>query len=296
MIVFDQIESVLADYFEVPVLSCDAQEVSGGDIHSSYALTLTGDKSLPKRVFAKANSGDAADVLYSEYQSLKEIDTLCSGLYPKPLLFHQENNHAVLIMSFYQLGSFDSASAVQAGKALAEQHKLSNLKFGWGSNNYIGLTPQPNHWRDNWVDFFREQRLLPMLDRACQKGLSQNSVQAAHDVVANLDEFLGHQVIPALVHGDLWSGNLSMDTENRQPLFFDPAPYYGDREVDIAMTELFGRQADAFYQAYEAVSPLDKGYEQRRPIYNLYHALNHVVLFGTSYNGLVRNLLRQITN
>ena len=98
------------------------------------------------------------------------------------------------------------------------------------------------------------------------------------------------------MHGDLWSGNLSLDTEHRKPLFFDPAPYYGDREVDIAMTELFGRQADAFYQAYEAVSPLEKGYEQRRPIYNLYHALNHVVLFGTSYNGLVRNQLEQITS
>lgn len=296
MIVVDQIESVLADYFKVPHLSCHAQEVSGGDIHSSYALTLTCSKSIPKRVFAKANSGDAADVLHSEYQSLKEIDTLCSGLYPKPLLFHREDNHAVLIMSFHQLGSFDSASTAQAGKALAEQHKLSNLNFGWGSDNYIGLTPQPNHWKDHWVDFFREQRLLPMLDRASQRGLSQNSAQAAHEIVANLDELLSHQVVPALVHGDLWSGNLSLDTENRKPLFFDPAPYYGDREVDIAMTELFGRQADAFYQAYETVSPLDKGYEQRRPIYNLYHALNHVVLFGTSYNGLVRNQLEQITN
>ena len=133
--------------------------------------------------------------------------------------------------------------------------------------------------------------LLPMLARAKQTGLSSSSVAKVNDVIDSLDELLPHQVTPSLVHGDLWSGNLSLDCATSKPLFYDPAPYYGDREVDIAMTQLFGRQPGAFYQAYNEVWRLENGYEDRLAVYNLYNALNHVTLFGLSYSGLVLSLI-----
>ena len=159
-------------------------------------------------------------------------------------------------------------------------------------DSYIGMTPQANQWMDSWVNFFREQRLLPMLARAKQAGLSSSSVAKVNGVIDSLDELLPHQVVPSLVHGDLWSGNLSLDCATSKPLFYDPAPYYGDREVDIAMTQLFGRQPDTFYQAYNEVWPLENGYQDRRAVYNLCPALNHVTLFGLSYSGLVDECLR----
>jgi len=133
-----------------------------------------------------------------------------------------------------------------------------------------------------------------MLDRAEAKGLPGSSVSRVNEIASGLNEILSHKVIPSLVHGDLWSGNLGWDLDISKPLFYDPAPYYGDREVDIAMTELFGRQPDTFYQTYEEVWPLDSGYENRRYTYNLYHALNHVVLFGPTYNNLVDDCFNKI--
>ena len=180
------------------------------------------------------------------------------------------------------------------GRALAEQHKLTHDQFGWSSDNYIGMTSQPNRWMPNWVDFFREQRLLPMLEKANNKGLTGASALRVNKVISCLEDILSHEVLSSLVHGDLWSGNLGFDSDTSKPLFYDPAPYYGDREVDLAMTRLFGQQSDVFYLAYEQAWPLESGHEDRRAVYNLYHALNHVALFGSSYNSLVDDCLNQV--
>ena len=288
------IETVLKEHFSVANLKVDCVPVSGGDIHSSVELNLTGGRSLPNRLFGKFNSDFGVDVLKTEFESLKIINELLPSLYPQALLFDRSQGEGGLIMQFHNLTSLNNSNAADAGRALAEQHKQSNGEFGWVSDNYIGMTPQSNQWTSNWVDFFREQRLLPMLERAKVEGLSGASASKVGDVIASLNEVLSHEVIPSLVHGDLWSGNLGFDRNASKPLFYDPAPYYGDREVDIAMTELFGRQPDTFYHAYDEVWPLDSGYEDRRAIYNLYHALNHVVLFGLSYSSLVDGCLNQI--
>ena len=281
------IRAVLKQYFAVEDLNIDSMPASGGDIHSSVELSLTGDDVLPNHLFGKFNSGVGVDVLKTEFESLNLINALLPSLYPQALLFDQFDNEGVLIMQFHNLTSLNDVNAADAGRALAEQHKLSNDQFGWQGDNYIGMTPQSNQWAPDWVVFFREQRLLPMLENAKAKGLSKAAVLRINEVVASLEELLPHKVIPSLVHGDLWSGNLAWDCDTSKPLLYDPAPYYGDGVVDIAMTKLFGQQPISFYHAYEGVLPLEEGYEDREAVYNLYHALNHVALFGLSYARLV---------
>ncbi len=268
--------------------------MSGGDIHSSVALKLIGDEVLPNHLFGKFNVGIGADVLKTEFESLTLINKLLPGLYPQPLLFDNSGVEGALIMPFHNLTSFGGSNAADAGRALAEQHKLTHDQFGWSSDNYIGMTSQPNRWMPNWVDFFREQRLLPMLEKANNKGLTGASALRVNTVISCLEDILSHEVLSSLVHGDLWSGNLGFDSDTSKPLFYDPAPYYGDREVDLAMTRLFGQQSDVFYLAYEQAWPLESGHEDRRAVYNLYHALNHVALFGSSYNSLVDDCLNQV--
>jgi len=288
------IKSLLEGYYSAEGVDVICRPVSGGDIHTCSQLDLVGVDGLPERLFVKSNSGVGGDVLRTEFESLNAINDLCSESYPEALLFEECESEAVLIMSFHRLTSLDNHSAAQAGRALAQQHKVACENFGWATNNYIGLTPQSNAWSQSWVDFFRSQRLLPMLNRAKQQGLSELMVSSVEQVMSCLDGLLPHNVVPSLVHGDLWGGNLAYDRDALKPLFYDPAPYYGDREVDLAMTRLFGELPASFYLAYEEVWPLEPGYRHREAVYNLYHALNHVVLFGLSYESLVDSCLAKI--
>jgi len=293
------IKTALNKYYDVDTLTIEATSVSGGDIHNSSALFLRGDFEgaepyIPDRLFVKTNTGIGAQVLASEFESLKLINSICSGLYPNAILFEQFANEGVLLMSFHTISALSSGNAFMAGKALARQHKNTANKFGWQTENYIGLTLQQNQWTLNWAEFFGEQRLRPMLLRALDQGLSKQAGTRVNKVISKLTGLLDHAVVPSLLHGDLWSGNLGYEQPLARALFYDPAPYYGDREADLAMTELFGRLPNSFYQAYQNEWPLESGYERRRPVYNLYHALNHVVLFGATYNGLVETCLNQI--
>ena len=285
---------LLRRYFNVEDLACNILSVSGGDIHTCSQLDLVGVAGLPECLFVKSNSGVGGDVLRTEFESLNAINDLFSESYPEALLFEECENEAALIMSFHRLTSLDNDSAAQAGRALAQQHKVTCENFGWSTDNYIGLTPQSNAWSQSWVDFFRSQRLLPMLNKAKQQSLSELMVSSVEQVMSCLDVLLPHKVVPSLVHGDLWGGNLAYDRDALRPLFYDPAPYYGDREVDLAMTRLFGELPASFYLAYEEVWPLESGYRHRVAVYNLYHALNHVVLFGLSYESLVGSCLAKI--
>jgi fructosamine-3-kinase len=159
-----------------------------------------------------------------------------------------------------------------------------NDRFGWESDNWIGLSPQKNAWDDDWPGFFWEFRLAPQLQRA---GLLKES----SSFLSRLERlFQQYKPIPSLLHGDLWSGNVGFTQEG--PVIFDPAVYYGDREADIAMTELFGGFPDEFYSEYKKELPLDRGYETRKHLYNLYHLLNHLNLFGSGYRAQVDATLR----
>jgi len=282
----------LQEFFDDDQIEITLQAVHGGDIHQSAMIQLVSGNSAPKKLFVKTNAISAYEVLKSEYDSLKAIDDVFSGVYPKPILFKSLEDKVILLMTFHEISSFNKRFSAEAGRLLAQQHRIVHNKFGWFADNFIGLTPQSNQWKENWVEFFREQRLLPMLKMAITNGLDKHSAQQVEQLLDNLDMILNHDIVPSLVHGDLWSGNLGVDMGIKQPIFFDPAPYYGDREVDLAMTELFGRLPADFYQHYNSAYPIQEGYEQRKHVYNLYHALNHVVLFGSGYLGLVAACLK----
>jgi protein-ribulosamine 3-kinase len=163
------------------------------------------------------------------------------------------------------------------GQMLAHLHRQTGPRFGWHRDNYIGLAPQENGWCDDWAEFWRERRLRPQFERAGLK------CEFFEEILKK------HRPRPSLLHGDLWSGNAGFIAEG--PVVFDPAVYYGDREADLAMTELFGGFPREFYQAYDEAFPLEAGYEKRKPLYNLYHLLNHLNLFGGSYLGQVKTTL-----
>jgi len=185
----------------------------------------------------------------------------------------------------------------EMGRHLAAMHQKTppnslNRGFGWDRNNTIGSTPQINTWTSNWAEFFAEHRIGYQLSLAKRRG---GTFSKGEQLVKAIPELLAdHQPQPSLVHGDLWGGNAAF-TASGEPLIFDPAAYCGDREVDIAMTELFGGFPSAFYRGYNEVWPLDAGYEQRKTLYNLYHILNHFNLFGGGYasqaNGMIQRIL-----
>ena len=163
--------------------------------------------------------------------------------------------------------------------------------FGFPEDNYIGATPQKNTPMTRWVDFFRECRLLPQIKMADQY-FDTNTRRLCAKLLDHLDSFLPEPEFPSLLHGDLWSGNSAPGPDGKAWIF-DPAAYVGHHEAELAMTELFGRCPEEFYRAYSEITPIDSGYRDRRDLYNLYHLLNHLNLFGGSYLGSVQQILRR---
>ncbi len=181
-------------------------------------------------------------------------------------------------------GTSRSAGAM-LGERLAAQHRVSAAAFGWHRDNTICSTPQANAWCDDWVTFFRDRRLRPQLELARANGFRGRLQERGAALLGQLDRLLDPpQEAPALLHGDLWGGNWGTD-EQGAPVIFDPAVYFGDRLADIAMTRLFGGFGADFHAAYAAAWPLPPGAETRMTLYNLYHLLNHLNLFGGGYLG-----------
>jgi len=187
-------------------------------------------------------------------------------------------------------------AAGRMGRELAQMHRHTskNGQFGWDIDNTIGATPQPNGWQASWVEFWDEKRLGHMLKLCRREGHDFGQVE--RELRAKVKQILsedGYSPAPSLLHGDLWTGNVAATGEG-VPCIFDPAVYYGDREADLAMTALFGSLAPAFYTAYMEEWPLEPGYEKRKVVYNLYHILNHIVLFGGGYRSQAQRMIDQI--
>ncbi|NND81099.1 MAG: phosphotransferase [Gammaproteobacteria bacterium] len=283
------LQSAVADY-DPSLRIASTERVSGGDIHAAFCMRLAdGDA-----IFVKANTLDRSAVLRSEYESLIEFAKFPDLNYPRALHFSRDNNHAYLLMSWHEMGSLDRHTAADLGYLLARQHSIEAAEFGWPQDNFIGWTPQCNSRLPSWAAFFRERRLQPQLALAGQRGLDVALAQSCQLVCDELDTLLaGAERRPALLHGDLWSGNVASEGGTRG-ILFDPAPYFGAPEADLAMTELFGRLPVGFYAAYESQRPRQPGYQRRAAVYNLYHALNHFNLFGSGYQALIKTQLRQM--
>ena len=197
---------------------------------------------------------------------------------PEPISHGAAGGKAFLLLEFLSLKQRGDFAAL--GRMLAEAHRKPGGRFGWSRDNYIGATPQANGWCDSWAEFWRERRLKPQVELAKRNGF---------DLRFDEDLLKNHSPQPALLHGDLWSGNAGFTAEG--PVVFDPAVYYGDREADLAMTELFGGFPREFYKAYEETYPLEDGYRLRKHLYNLYHLLNHLNLLGAGYLSQVKETL-----
>jgi protein-ribulosamine 3-kinase len=252
------------------------KDLPGGDINQ--AALLSGGQT---NWFVKYRVGAPAGMFEAEALALLEISATGCIRAPAPVAWGESDGTAWLVLEYLQLTSRGPASML--GEQLASLHGLSCDSFGWSRDNYIGTTPQLNRRSDNWTSFWRDCRLGPQLAMARDAGFGNRLSDRGERLLASLDLlFKDHEPAASLLHGDLWAGNKAF-TPAGQPVIFDPASYYGDRETDIAMTELFGGFEPAFYAAYQAHSPLSAGYPLRRDLYKLYHVLNHLNLFGQAY-------------
>jgi len=261
------------------------QPTSGGCINQTYQL---GDW------FIKCNRPESLDMFAAEAMALAEISQCKTIRVPQPLWHGVIAGQACLIMEYLPLQALKGKAEERLGQQLAALHQQVQPHFGWHRDNTIGSTAQPNKPDPDWVNFWRTQRLEYQLRLAADRGYGGRLQQLGERLSQELDSLLaGHCPQPALLHGDLWAGNAAM-TADQQPVIFDPACYYGDREADIAMTELFGGFSRRFYSAYQEIYPLDHGAPLRFTLYNIYHLLNHLNLFGGGYAQQAQRLMASV--
>lgn len=265
-----------------------AKGISGGDIHQAWWLQTNRGE-----FFLKTNHPKAEALFASEALALGVIRASQTIRCPDVISYGNTNHQAWLLMEYIEMQA--QGDDYLRGQQLAQMHRQTHSQFGWQQTNYIGHTPQLNAWHDSWPTFYAQQHLKPQLELAQQNGASAELIELGYRLIKNIDAFfLTYQPQASLLHGDLWAGNSAFDTQGL-PVIFDPASYYGDRETDIAMTELFGGYSDKFYAGYESKWPLDEGYQNRKNLYNLYHVLNHYNLFGGYYAQQAERLLRELT-
>lgn len=255
-----------------------ARPVGGGSIHGAWRL-----EGRDGPVFLKTNRAGAAWMLEAEADGLEALQAAGFLRVPAVLAQGSDTGIAWLALEWLELGRPTPASERALGEALACQHRVAGPHFGWRRDNAIGSSPQPNAPSADWAAFFAGQRIAFQLDLARRRGLPGRLLSRGAALVAALPDMLAdRRPPPALLHGDLWSGNRAADAGGA-PVVFDPAVHYGDPECDLAMTQLFGSFGGDFYEGYDAVLPPAPGRAARLPLYQLYHVLNHANLFGGGY-------------
>ncbi len=263
--------------------------IGGGCINQAYRAT-DGKRSF----FVKTNHADKLTMFAAEAAGLQEIDQSNTLRVPKPVCWGENGQNAWLVLEYLDLNPRTSDSPDDFGAGLAAMHRTTAPQFGYARDNTIGSTPQINTLSSDWIVFWRTNRLGYQLSLAKNNGYCGNLQKTGERVLDSLDQFFdNYSPVPSLLHGDLWSGNFSYDHCGK-PVIFDPAVYYGDREADIAMTELFGGFPGRFYSVYRHEYPLDSGYNTRKVLYNLYHILNHLNLFGGSYRHQAEQMMNYL--
>jgi fructosamine-3-kinase len=266
-----------------------ADRVHGGSINECYRwLSDAGP------LFVKVAPARNIEMLAAEAAGLEELRRANAVRVPRVLGFGTSAGRAWLALEWLQAGAASRTTDAVLGEQLAKQHRTTQPSFGWSRDNTIGSTPQLNAESPDWITFYRDLRLRYQLDLAAQNGFDGLLQERGATLLECLPDFFRtHKPTPSLLHGDLWGGNRLAD-EHGRPVIFDPAVYYGDREADLAMTRLFGGYGRDFYAAYEAAWPLDPGHSSRTDLYNLYHVLNHLNLFGTGYLGQATAMINRL--
>jgi protein-ribulosamine 3-kinase len=261
---------------------------SGGCISQTGRITGRDGRHF----FIKLNTANRYAMFIAEASALDSIATSRTLRVPRLIAHGITGTHSYLVLEYLKLASHGNARLL--GERLAAMHRCTSDRFGFAQDNYIGTSLQPNRWTDDWVTFWREQRLefqLHLADQNGYRGKLQDLGAALMDALP--DFFEGYTPQASLLHGDLWSGNHAYLPDGI-PASYDPAAYYGDRECDLAMTELFGGYPAEFYAAYRSSYPIDAGYEKRRDLYNLYHILNHANLFGGGYIRQAEQMMQKL--
>ncbi len=269
-----------------PFVVASSRPVGGGSIHRSCEVS-----DGRTRYFVKLNDPAAAAMFAAEADGLHALASTAAIRTPAVVASGTSADAAFLVLEHIELHGLDADAGSRLGAALARLHRVTGDRYGWHADNFIGATPQHNAFHHDWPWFFGARRLRPQLDMARRNGMDKALAARGEAIVERVGAlFLEYRPAPSLLHGDLWSGNAASDASGA-PVIFDPACHYGDREADLAMAELFGGFPLSFYAAYRAAWPLDPGYETRKPLYNLYHVLNHFNLFGGAYLGQARRMI-----
>jgi protein-ribulosamine 3-kinase len=256
----------------------ECMPVAGGDINLAYGV-----KTVDSKFFLKVNdSGRFPEMFSKEAQGLTELKQ--SGCLKTPDVVQNGicAGQQYLLLEWLERGRPDKHSWQSFGAGLACLHRKTNNEFGWAQGNYIGSLKQCNDWRKSWVEFYRELRVMPLVMQLVERGdFSLKDQQVAEQWCLSIDAIFPDEP-PAMLHGDLWSGNFMISDSGRATIF-DPAVYFGHREMDIGMSKLFGGFDAAFYEAYDSEYPLEKDWQLRLPYTQMYPLLVHAVLFGGSY-------------
>lgn len=296
MVAWGIVASAISDATHRPFEVHNSTPVVGGCINQTWRV----EGRDGSRYFVKLNDAHKLPIpstvlrtgFAAESAGLETIAATKTVRVPQPVTHGTAGQHAFLVLEYLDLNS--SGNARLLGEQLAALHRCSADQFGFHQDNTLGETAQPNGWSSDWIFFWRERRLGFQLDLAVRNGYGGKLQEMGHSLMERLPEFFdGYHPVPSLLHGDLWGGNHAFLADGT-PVLFDPAPYYGDREADLAMTELFGGFDQDFYAAYRTHYPLNAGYATRKILYNLYHILNHANLFGGGYVRQAEQMMQRL--
>lgn len=282
----DALQSQLQQSLDQPIES--QRRVSGGSINQAAQITLADGTSC----FLKWNKSADPHMFDAEQKGLKLLNAANTGLRLPEVYATGTTRDGIgfLVQEFIIEGSSRSDSAERFGQSLAELHRNRREQFGLDHDNYIGRLPQSNSWHENWTDFFVEERMKPQLKMATDAAkIGTKTVDHFESMFNQLPDIFPDDP-PSLLHGDLWGGNYFYDDAGDATIY-DPAVYYGHREIELAFTHLFGGFSTAFYRSYKQVYPVQPEFEQRKDIYNLYPLLVHTNLFGGSYARQVKGIV-----
>jgi protein-ribulosamine 3-kinase len=264
-----------------------SRALGGGCIHDARCLTGEDGRTF----FIKQNKVDLLASFEAEALALRVMAESGTIRVPEPVGALAVEGKAVLILEYLPIGSASRRDWHALGHDLARLHQCTQETFGWPEDNWIGSSPQLNRQDPDWIAFYRNCRLVPQAEWARRNGLRLKGAEKLMEFLPSL--FSNYKPMPSLLHGDLWAGNADF-LEDGSPVVYDPASYYGDREADMALTELFGGFTEAFYDGYAKTWPLDPGYRIRRNLYNLYHVLNHFNIFGGGYGQQAESMIRSL--
>ena len=282
----NQIEEATGQPFEL----IRYRPISGGCINRAVLL-----EAKRRRYFVKMNRTDMLSMFEAEAQGISAIEQTNTISIPGFVCLGRRDDTAYLVLQYVEMTRAGTKTMQAMGSKLAALHRTTAPRFGWHIDNNIGSTSQSNRYTRGWVEFLREHRLGHQLKLAAGNGLETNALRRGERLLTRLEDFfVEHEPIPSLLHGDLWGGNFAAGPDEN-PVVFDPAVYFGDREADLAMTELFGGFSSEFYSSYEAAWPVDDGYRRRKILYNLYHVLNHFNLFGGGYGAQAYEMMLRLT-